>query len=900
LTKLGGGGLNLAGTSPNTYTGTTIVSNGIVEVNKPGGTRAVSGNVIIGDGVNSPVNAELRVFDPGHLPRTANVLVRQSGLFDVSGGGAILGGLTGSGNLNLAGPLTVSNSASCVFDGAVSGSGALNKLGLATLRFTGNGSAYTGPATVFDGTYKVDGYFPSSPVTVKLSSLLRGNGTVGDVTVENGGEVKVDPSAPGQLSGEMVMNSANFQPGGVLGLGFHGPHATGGNDSLFVNNAVTLTSPTLSSGFQYPPHEGDVITLISKDAAGAVSGAFSGFPEGAARMIGNIPVVMSYVGGNGNDVTLTVSGLPLQSGGAQILSGNGGGGVFVPNDCSLLTLIVTNRGSTTVSNLHGTLRSLTPGVVATIPESTFPNLAPNAPGSNATPFQIRTEETFPCGSGAQFELVLTASNLPPTAILYTFLGGSGYGLNFGGGDDRVDVRTNLFSRVTNNFTIEFWANPTGTRVETPEMNTGISPNVSRQRFAVFPDRGDLSYGPGHVGAGLSIGRNGISVFEYGTNYIPSPLVYSNDLSGWSHVALVYNNRRPRLYVNGTLARTGLLSPAPFIHASANLGGSIHGVGNSNYRGQLDEVRIWNVALSQTQIQTNMLRTLAGTESGLVVYYRCDEGEGTALTDSAPASPNISGTLANGAAFVFPGVVPFPLPDGVDCNAGGGACESCLVVSGRFTGGLPAIAQRLNFTGSPSVCYPPKPCPDLDPLPDLVPDVPPVRNLVHGFANPTTNELCVTAQLHFDCPAAPFGSLGIAAYLGSFNPAQPCATYLGDGGGDGPPYPPFSFRVPAGSNFAVVVTARDTNLVCDTYTLELFGLPCPPPMLHIARDTTPGKVLLQWSSAYPAYRLQSTGALPVSGPAAFSNVTVSPVLVSGKFAVSNSVAAPRQFFRLELP
>jgi hypothetical protein len=425
----------------------------------------------------------------------------------------------------------------------------------------------------------------------------------------------------------------------------------------------------------------------------------------------------------------------------------------------------------------------------------------------------------------------------------------------------------------------------------------VRPN---QRFAVFPDRGDLSYGPGHVGAGVSVGRNGISVFESGSNYFPTPLVYSNAISGWTHVALVYNNRRPRLYVNGVLARTGLISPAPFIHASAGLGGSIHGIGFGNFAGQLDEVRIWNTALSEAQIQTDMLRTLAGTESGLVVYYPCDEGQGTALTDSASATPNVSGTLVNGAAFVFPGVVPFPLPDGVDCNSGGGACESCLVVSGRFTPDVPAIAQRLNFTGSPSVCYPPKPCPDLDPLPDLVPDVSPVRNLAHGFANPTTNELCVTAQLHFDCPPALFGSLGIAAYLGSFNPAQPCATYLGDGGAGGPPYSPFSFRVPARSNFVVVVTALDTNLVCDTYTLELFGLPCPPPVLHIAKDAAPNKVLLQWSSAYPGYRLQSANGLPAPGPIPFGNVATPPVLVGGKFAVSNSVAAPRQFFRLKSP
>src|SRR6185295_3291082 len=156
----------------------------------------------------------------------------------------------------------------------------------------------------------------------------------------------------------------------------------------------------LSSGFQYPPRDGDVITLINKNAAGAVSGTFGGFPEGAFRSIGGVPVVMSYVGGDGNDVTLTVTNLPLQGGGTQLVSGQGGG-VLVPNDCSRLTLMVTNRGATALTGLRGTLRSLTEGVTVTMAESAYPNLAPNARGANVTPFQIRTEPMFPCGGGAQ-------------------------------------------------------------------------------------------------------------------------------------------------------------------------------------------------------------------------------------------------------------------------------------------------------------------------------------------------------------------------------------------------------------------------------------------------------------------------------------------------------------------
>lgn len=900
LTKAGPGRLfitvALGGGGGNSYTGPTTITAGLLEATRG---RALSGNIT----VTGP-NAALRtgratggIFNsiPTVLPRGASVAIENGALWTMTvTNSETLSRLVGDGRLTLStgAALTLSNTVSCTFSGAFSGSGTLNKRGPATFQVTGNSPAYTGAATVFDGTYKVDGTFANSRVTVKTSSILRGTGTVGDAVIENGGVVRADSDGPGRLGGQFVMNSAHFQNGSVLGLAFYGPHATGGNDSLFVNNAVTLTSPSLSSGFNYPPRDGDVITLIQKSAAGAVSGAFSGFPEGTLRLIGGVPVVMSYVNGDGNDVTLTVTNLPLRGAGLSLVNGRGGPDL-VPNDCSQLFLSVSNRGSVAMTNLRGALRSLTPGVVVTMAESAYPNLAPNARGANVTPFQIRTEPTFPCGSGAQLELVLTSSNFPPTAIAYTLIGSSGFALNFDGRADQVEVPANAFPGVSNNFTIELWANPTATRTETAETNNGISGiNVALrqlQRFAVFPDQGALSYGANHAGAGLSIGRNGISVYEHTANFLPSRLVYSNAVSGWTHVALVYANRRPRLYVNGALVRSsGVASLFPFVHASANLGGSSQGDYGS-FRGQLDEVRIWNTALSETQIQTNMSRSLTGTEPGLVTYFRCDEGRGSTLTDSAPASPNRNGTLADDAAFAFPGVTPF---GELDCTAGGGPCESCFVVSGRFDSNALESVRRLTATGLPSVCDPPKPCPDFDELPDA-----PVRHVLHHFTNSTAAELCVTARLHLDCPGTPPGSVGVAAYLGEFRLNQPCSSFLGDDGAFGPPAPPFSFRVPPLTNFVLVVTARDTNLLCDTYGLELFGLPCPPPTLRIAKDAGPGKVLLQWSSAFPDFRLQSANALNNPGPSSFGDVTTPPVLSGGKFAVTNSATAPRQFFRL---
>jgi hypothetical protein len=138
-------------------------------------------------------------------------------------------------------------------------------------------------------------------------------------------------------------------------------------------------------------------------------------------------------------------------------------------------------------------------------------------------------------------------------------------------------------------------------------------------------------------------------------------------------------------------------------------------------------------------------------------------------------------------------------------------------------------------------------------------------------------------------------LGAVAYLGTNDLTDPCLNYLGDSGETG--LLPFSFRVPAGSNFVVNVQARTTNANCGIHTLEIFGLPCPPPRLHLVKDSAPGKVLARWSTAYPAYRLQSTNTLPAQGPSGFSEFNTTPVVAEGKYTVTNATAAPKQFFRL---
>jgi hypothetical protein len=76
------------------------------------------------------------------------------------------------------------------------------------------------------------------------------------------------------------------------------------------------------------------------------------------------------------------------------------------------------------------------------------------------------------------------------------------------------------------------------------------------------------------------------------------------LNTWTHMAATYDGSAVRLYVNGTQ-----VASAPQTGPLAASTGALRLGGNSLwaewFAGRLDDVRIYNTALSGTQIQTDM-------------------------------------------------------------------------------------------------------------------------------------------------------------------------------------------------------------------------------------------------------------------------------------------------------
>ncbi len=204
--------------------------------------------------------------------------------------------------------------------------------------------------------------------------------------------------------------------------------------------------------------------------------------------------------------------------------------------------------------------------------------------------------------------------------------GAGYALNFDGTNDAANSHAGDLVAITDNFTIEFWARPTTTRTTKVEATTGITGTTGNgQRYAVYAEYG----GSSNAGAGVSVGTNGVSVYEHGAGYMPALLVHDATLSGWNHIAVVYTSKQPSLYINGILVHTGLTSVRAAVFPGGRLGGDPYGY----YMGELDEFRVWSTSRTQTQIRDNMCKKLIGNEVGLARYLRIDDGSGTTVTDA---------------------------------------------------------------------------------------------------------------------------------------------------------------------------------------------------------------------------------------------------------------------------
>jgi len=110
------------------------------------------------------------------------------------------------------------------------------------------------------------------------------------------------------------------------------------------------------------------------------------------------------------------------------------------------------------------------------------------------------------------------------------------------------------------------------------------------------------------------------------------------LDTWYHVAGILDGKSGlmKILVNGIEIASGDFGKDIPVNSPPLLIGWTHKnhTDYSPFAGQIDEVRIWNIARTQEELQSTMHTTLSGKEPGLVGYWRFDDIDDKIATDSS--------------------------------------------------------------------------------------------------------------------------------------------------------------------------------------------------------------------------------------------------------------------------
>ena len=207
-------------------------------------------------------------------------------------------------------------------------------------------------------------------------------------------------------------------------------------------------------------------------------------------------------------------------------------------------------------------------------------------------------------------------------------------LHFDGADDYIRVSTTL-PVSTANFTIELWVKPG---------------SIDASYHGIFGSQNSS----GGRGPSLWVGPNGnlhCDSYSGGVRY--DGLTSGNNFftaNTWTHVAWVKDATTYRVFKNGVQHSTSFSAPS-----NVDLVNAFFDIGrvDNYFYGIIDEVRIWNVARTQSQISSYKDKQINGSMTGLVASYHFNQGtasgsnSGVTTLDVDPAfSSSYNGVLNN--------------------------------------------------------------------------------------------------------------------------------------------------------------------------------------------------------------------------------------------------------------
>lgn len=342
IVKNGSGSLKFDNTTggTNTFTGTVSVNQGQLWITSASSLGTTAGGTTVADGAmllvqlqsSAPqltLNEPLTIAGDGDGVGFTNYALYVSTCQS--------SGCVDSSDLTLSGPITLtadtafyaSQNGKITITGALSGNFKLAMAGGAQgqiiLSANPNGSATpNGTLRAPAETKTYEGDQSSAPVTVGYNQtaivtgirqdvyvgeggILKGTGTVRNVEITSGGTL-----APGLSPGCLNTGNLTFSAGSTYEFEVGGVTECTEYDQTKVTGTVDLGSGTLKTILfnSYKPKTGDKYTIISNDAAEAITGTFKDLAEGDSVTVDGYVLKISYVGGDGNDVVLTVQTVP--------------------------------------------------------------------------------------------------------------------------------------------------------------------------------------------------------------------------------------------------------------------------------------------------------------------------------------------------------------------------------------------------------------------------------------------------------------------------------------------------------------------------------------------------------------------------------------------------------------
>jgi len=261
-------------------------------------------------GNSTAIGGQANFLNAGKVSLSNTTLFSGAVSFNNAGSLDLQGIVTASGTLTVQRPVSVPaplslnlSSASNLISGAMSGTSVITLGGTGNLVLSANSPLFSGNFQVNTGSLQVSAFYNNATVNLG-GGTLKGTGQVFNVIGVTGS------LAPGSSLGTLTVGSQlTLASGNTFVTQINGANVGSFGQVSVTSGVTSLGGSTLSITSATGLAAGQQITIINNGNTVPINGQFKGLVEGASITVGNTVFTISYKGGTGNDVVLTVNSI---------------------------------------------------------------------------------------------------------------------------------------------------------------------------------------------------------------------------------------------------------------------------------------------------------------------------------------------------------------------------------------------------------------------------------------------------------------------------------------------------------------------------------------------------------------------------------------------------------------